>query len=82
MCTEGTRVRILEDITKWANSPESPRVVRLTGQAGSGKTTIAYTIAKQFEKNGTADQQTILGGNFLCSRQFGETRNEVVSFPP
>jgi hypothetical protein len=75
-CTSGTRVRILEDITKWANNtlPESPRVFWLTGQAGSGKTTIAYTVAKRFEKDGTADQQTILGGNFLCSRQFGETR--------
>jgi hypothetical protein len=73
MCTEGMCIRILEDITKWANSSESPRVFWLTSQAGSGKTTIAYTIAKQFEKDGTANQQTILGGNFLCLRQFGET---------
>jgi len=69
-CTPGTRVKILEDISKWANdcSPQSPRVFWLTGQAGSGKTTIAYTITKRFGNANT------LGGNFLCSRQFEETR--------
>jgi len=76
-CTAGTRVRILEDIINWAKdfSSQSPRVFWLTGQAGSGKTTIAYTITKYFGRNGNTDQpQTILGGNFLCSRQFEETR--------
>ena len=73
----------MEDITKWANdsSSGSSRVFWLTGQAGSGKTTIAYTIAKQFEKDGTAYQPTILGGNFLCSRQFEETRQSTRIVP-
>ena len=68
-CTNGTRVKILEDITKWANDRllASPRVFWLTGQAGSGKTTIAYTIAKLFEKDADSNGHTILGGNFLCS---------------
>ena len=81
MCTDGTRVKILEDITKWANdhSLASPRVFWLTGQAGSGKTTITYTIAKRFEESGNdADQHTVLGGNFLCSRQ---CMPRSVSFP-
>ena len=75
-CTKGTRVKILEDITKWANDRTlaSPRVFWLTGQAGSGKTTIAYTIAKQFEEDADFNGHTILGGNFLCSRQSQETR--------
>jgi ABC-type dipeptide/oligopeptide/nickel transport system ATPase component len=82
-CTDGTRVKILEDITKWANDSSlgSPRVFWLTGQAGSGKTTIAYTIAKRFEKDGNADQHTILGGNFLCSRQFEETQSQTRILP-
>ena len=82
-CTAGTRVKILEDITKWANdsSSGSPCVFWLTGQAGSGKTTIAYTIAKRFEKDGTADQITVLGGNFICSRQFEETRERTRIVP-
>jgi len=46
-CTRGMRVKILEDIN-WANdcSFASPRLFWLTRQAGSGKATILYTIAK------------------------------------
>jgi hypothetical protein len=83
-CTAGTRVKILGDITNWANdcSSQSPRVFWLTGQAGSGKTTIAYTITKHFGKNDNADPpQTVLGGNFLCSRQFDETREATRIVP-
>ena len=99
VCTDGTRVKILEDITKWANdrSLASPRVFWLTGQAGSGKTTIAYTIAKRFEEegdegekcgereegdeSGNVNQRTVLGGNFLCSRQFQETQVQTRILP-
>ena len=81
-CTPGTRIKILEDITKWANdsSSGSPRAFWLTGQAGSGKTTIAYTIAKRFEK-GNSHLHTVLGGKFLCSRQFEETRERTRIVP-
>ena len=83
VCTDGTRVKILEDITNWANdrSLASPRVFWLTGQAGSGKSTIAYTIAKRFEEDGDANQNTVLGGNFLCSRQFQETQAQTRILP-
>jgi tRNA A37 threonylcarbamoyladenosine biosynthesis protein TsaE len=68
----------LEDITKWANdrSLASPRVFWLTGQAGSGKTTIVYTIAKRFEEGGNANQH-----NFFCSRQFQETQVQTRILP-
>ena len=83
VCTDGTRVKILDDITKWANdcSFASPRVFWLTGQAGSGKTTIAYTIAKRFEDDDNVNQHTVLGGNFLCSRQFQETQAQTHIVP-
>ena len=76
VCTPGTRVRILDDIITWAKntSPESPNVYWLFGQAGSGKSTIAYTIARRFEFAGDPNDTIILGGNFFCSRQFEETR--------
>jgi len=82
-CTAGTRVNILDDITNWANDPSSysARVFWLTGQAGSGKTTIAYTIAKRFEKDTNAGQHIVLGGNFFCSRQFEETREQTCILP-
>jgi NACHT domain len=82
VCTDGTRVKILEEITTWANdrSSASPRVFWLTGQAGSGKTTIAYTIAKRFEI-GKANEHTVLGGNFFCSRQYQETQAQTCILP-
>ncbi|KAF9471554.1 hypothetical protein BDN70DRAFT_819840 [Pholiota conissans] len=77
VCTPGTRVRIRDDITKWANdtSSESSSVYWLVGQAGLGKTTIAHTIARRFEFAGDADDKIVLGGNFFCSRQMKETRS-------
>jgi len=79
VCTPGTRVRILRDITKWANdtSLKSQSIYWLLGQAGSGKSTIAYTIARRFEFASDADDTIVLGGNFFCSRQFEETRFET-----
>jgi hypothetical protein len=63
---------------------DSPHVYWLTGQAGSGKSTIAYSIAQYFDDGGDEDEyfhsnadvalQHILGANFFCSRQFEETR--------
>jgi len=60
----------------WAkdNSSDSPNVYWLFGSAGSGKSTIAYTIARRFEFAGDSNDTIILGGNFFCSRQFEETR--------
>jgi len=77
VCMPGTRVRILGDIARWANdtSSESQSVYWLSGQAGSGKSTIAYTIARRFEFAGDADDTIVLGGNFFCSRQIKETRS-------
>ena len=87
-CTEGTRMKIREDIVGWAmdSSPDSPSVFWLTGQAGSGKTTIAYTIAEYFDRLDTdtkknPDPHTVLGGTFLCSRQFEETRERIRILP-
>ena len=75
-CTPGSRVRILDDIITWAKntSPGTPNVYWLFGQAGSGKSTIAYTVARRFEFAGDPNDTMILGGDFFCSRQFEETR--------
>lgn len=56
----------------WAKEGEE-RVYWLSGQAGSGKSTIAYTIARRFEL-AAPDDVTILGANFFCSRHYEETR--------
>ncbi|KAG6815419.1 hypothetical protein H0H87_002052 [Tephrocybe sp. NHM501043] len=81
-CTPNTRVKILQTITAWTthSSPDSPRVFWLTGQAGSGKTTIAYTIAKQLEE-GAHPGKTVLGASFFCSRDFQETQTKTRIIP-
>ena len=85
-CIAGTRKEILEEIIAWADdvSADSPPVFWMTGQAGSGKTTIAYTVAQHFdelEEAENAGRHTVLGGNFLCSRQFEETRRQIHIIP-
>ncbi|KAF5327279.1 hypothetical protein D9619_004036 [Psilocybe cf. subviscida] len=81
-CIAGTRLGILEDIENWASdtAEDSPAVFWLTGQAGSGKTTIATTIATKFGR-AVPPGQTALGANFFCSRQFPETRNPIRIIP-
>src|SRR6188768_1881549 len=77
VCTPNTRVRILNDIKDWANDtcPESQSVYWLYGPAGSGKSTIADTIAQAFDGTDSTEHKSIrLGGNFFCSRQFKDTR--------
>jgi len=75
VCTPGTRERILDSITTWArdSSSESQTIYWLFGLAGTGKSTIAFTLARRFELAGNTDT-TALGGNFFCSKQFEETK--------
>ena len=51
----------------------------MTSEAGSGKSTIAYTVACHFD--GQEDAQKILGAHFFCSRQFEETRKKANLIP-
>lgn len=53
-CLEGTRSEILAEIVDWINDPRpnAPRVFWLFGQAGTGKSAIAHTIAAQFKDRG------------------------------
>ena len=73
VCTRGTRERLLNNIVTWAKGSSSETIFWLFGPAGTGKTTIAYTIARRFEL-ATPEDTTVLGGNFFSSRQFEETR--------
>ncbi|KAJ7834329.1 hypothetical protein B0H14DRAFT_2363864, partial [Mycena olivaceomarginata] len=76
-CTPETRVTILEHIKQWAEeqSPSSPRVFWLTGHAGSGKSTIAYSISQHYCAS------HVLAVNFFCSRQFEDTTSRQYIVP-
>ena len=85
-CTEGTRVDVLERIYQWAldTSPNTASIFWLAGQAGAGKSTIAYTATRHFDEASKGDKDpgpNILGGNFFCSRQFEETRRQTSIIP-
>jgi hypothetical protein len=51
-CTDGTRVQLLEDIQAWATNPESKFGFWLRGMAGTGKSTVARTVAENFAQQG------------------------------
>ncbi|KAH0581577.1 hypothetical protein H2248_011283 [Termitomyces sp. 'cryptogamus'] len=78
-CQSGTRVSILKHIYEWAQASTSPPVFWLTGHAGSGKSTIAYSVAQHFDKN--EDMFHTLQATFFCSRQFEETKLQKYIIP-
>jgi hypothetical protein len=61
-CLEGTREQLLDDIAQWMEDPASKKVFWLTGAAGTGKTTIARSIAEM------AKGRNLLGATFFFSR--------------
>jgi NACHT domain len=77
-CTPGTRVDIREGISLWATdcSDDAKSVYWLSGQGGSGKTTIACSIARELESIiTTVNGKAQLGGSFFCSESYPETRD-------
>ena len=82
VCTPGTRANLLQDIIRWAenDSSEGAAIYWLFGPAGSGKTTIAYTIARHFER-AAGVRSVILGANFFCSRQFEDAKQSKLIIP-
>ena len=62
-CQEGTRKGILSKITVWANAVESETIFWLHGPAGTGKSTISRTIARDFA------EARLLGASYFFKRQ-------------
>ncbi|KAF9786393.1 hypothetical protein BJ322DRAFT_784345 [Thelephora terrestris] len=74
-CLRGTRRTILDEIEFWTRDPRRPPVYWLNGLAGTGKSTIAQTIAERTFADGQ------LGASFFCSRDFEDRRNIRFIFP-
>jgi hypothetical protein len=64
-CLEGTRTQLLDDISVWMADPSAKLVYWLTGVAGTGKTTIAQSVAH------TAADRKCLAATFFFSRTSG-----------
>ncbi|KAF3315864.1 hypothetical protein TWF173_003061 [Orbilia oligospora] len=48
-CLPNTRVQLLKDIKNWVEDPQGHCIFWLNGVAGTGKSTISRTVAKQLE---------------------------------
>ncbi|KAF7342411.1 WD-REPEATS-REGION domain-containing protein [Mycena venus] len=70
-CMTGTRVEIIKDIVQRLTdtTSSSPRIIMLSGSAGSGKSTIAKTVASIL-----AEQKGILAASFFFSRSYADRR--------
>ncbi|KAK7472198.1 hypothetical protein VKT23_000320 [Stygiomarasmius scandens] len=69
-CVPGTRTQVIDDIRQWISSPCQPRVYWLYGNEGSGKTTVAYTIAKEYDSQRPDHPERlsgILSACFFCT---------------
>ncbi|KAJ7869318.1 hypothetical protein B0H14DRAFT_3580644 [Mycena olivaceomarginata] len=76
-CMEGTRVDIIKDIVaRLTGRPDtSQRIVMLSGSAGSGKSTIAKTVASIL-----AEDKHVLAASFFFSRNYAD-RREIGGLP-
>ncbi|KAF9647967.1 hypothetical protein BDM02DRAFT_2470495 [Thelephora ganbajun] len=74
-CLEGTRIAVLDEVELWTRDFDKPPVYWLNGLAGTGKSTIAQTIAERIFADGR------LGASFFCSRDFEDRRNLHFIFP-
>lgn len=84
-CLEGTQSHILGTIQDWAENPDGQVIFWLHGMAGTGKTSVALTVAnalnerRPFTKGRKAPQATFLGASFFF-KQGDASRNSTRAF--
>ena len=74
-CLRGTRKDVLWEIERWLIGEQERHVFWLNGLAGTGKSTIAQTVAE------TAFADGKLGASFFCSRDFADRSNLQAILP-
>ncbi|KAL3248947.1 hypothetical protein ABHI18_011837 [Aspergillus niger] len=74
-CFPGTRKELLLDIRDWAVSDQGKCIFWLNGLAGTGKSTISRTVAKDLQERG------LLGASFFFKRGEGDRGNAARFFP-
>ncbi|KAH7323322.1 hypothetical protein B0J17DRAFT_742724 [Rhizoctonia solani] len=70
-CTPGTRTGVLAQIHHWVTDQGNGNVYWMNGMAGTGKTTVAYSLCEQLD----AEPNHLLCASFFCSRSLPECRN-------
>ena len=74
-CLKKTRENVLNEIEKWTEDSEMSPVFWLNGLAGTGKSTIAQTVAERLFADGR------LGASFFCSRGVEDRSDLQLIFP-
>ncbi|KAL7763984.1 hypothetical protein ACKLNR_005129 [Fusarium oxysporum f. sp. zingiberi] len=70
-CLPNTRVDLLNQISEWVKDSNSQKLLWLNGMAGTGKSTVARTLAQSFSQSGH------LGASFFFKR--GESDRDGLS---
>ena len=71
-CLPDTRVGLLQEIDDWADRQDEQHIFWLNGLAGTGKSTIARTVARRYF------QRERLGASFFFSRGGGDSGSAVL----
>lgn len=79
-CHPETRKDLLRDIKEWAQQPDGKSIYWLNGMAGTGKSTISYTIAKWLSMQGDSDSVN-LGASFFFKRGEGDRASAALFCP-
>ncbi|KDN40482.1 hypothetical protein RSAG8_08102, partial [Rhizoctonia solani AG-8 WAC10335] len=68
-CTAGTRTGVLSQMAGWLGASSPGSVYWMNGMAGTGKTTIAYSLCEELSGGGR------LAASFFCSQLLPECRD-------
>ncbi|KAJ7696291.1 hypothetical protein B0H17DRAFT_407217 [Mycena rosella] len=74
-CTDNTRVGLISRLKEWARDAQSSPIFWLSGMAGTGKSTVAYTLCQHWRK------EHRLGASFFCSRNDEKARSRASIIP-
>ncbi|PCG89584.1 Hypothetical protein PENO1_103770 [Penicillium occitanis (nom. inval.)] len=76
LCLRDTRTEVLNQIRKWADGDGHERVYWLKGMAGTGKSTISLTIAREYYENSRLAASFFFsrgGGDLASAKRFAAT---------
>lgn len=79
-CHPATRTDLLHSIHDWAEQPGSKSIFWLNGAAGTGKSTISYTIAQWLAQHPPSGRVN-LGASFFFKRGEGDRASAALFFP-
>ena len=80
VCHPATRRGILHEIEQWAQHPNSKSIFWLNGMAGTGKSTISYTIARWLDQQ-LPSGPVRFGASFFFKRGEKDRASATLFFP-